>query len=137
MTKGNPRWVKERALCRPLGLLSALHKKVQRDCRKINELPRLLRRDCIYKAVKEGSDDSTQVRIEGVPENPQYNSTGQAVLAQSTGHVSVRIYGVRQDNFDVHMEWDGEELCCGLTVDGEKTDLNAISQRILETLGFP
>lgn len=91
MTKGNPRWVRQRARCHPLGLLYALHKRLQRDCRKINEQPHLVRRGYKYAATSDGSDESSRVKVEGVPEDPQYNSMGHAFLNPGSNHVKVNI----------------------------------------------
>ena len=137
MTQGNPRWVSERARCHPLGLLHALHKRLQRDCRKINEQPHLVRRGYKYAATSDGSDESSRVKVEGVPENPQYNSMGHAVLKPASDHVKVNIWGVREGGFDIHMKWDIEKSRCDLIVNDEKTDLASISERILGRLGFP
>lgn len=137
MTKGNPRWVRQRARCHPLGLLYALHKRLQRDCRKINEQPLLVRRGYKYSATSNGSDESSRVNVEGLPENSQYNSMGQAVVSPARDHVKVNIWGVREGGFEIYMKWDIVKSRCDLIVDDEKTDLAAISERILGRLGFP
>ena len=137
MTKGNPRWVRERARRKPLGLLYALHKRLQRDCPKINEQPLPVRRGYKYSATSDWSDESSQVRVEGVLEGTQPNSLGHAVLKPASDYVRVNIWGIREGGFEIHMKWDIEKSRCDLIVDDEKTDLAAISELILRTLGFP
>ena len=139
---GNPKWVRERARCHPLGLLDALHKKLVRDCNMINDLPEGVRRNCEYLVVKVGDGESTRIELERKPLDPQFNSMATAVIKpMNDGRARVNIYGVPTDQFYICMEWAPADSCCILTVDDEvadkeETDLNTLSQRILELLGF-